>query len=141
MPESSPPLSVGLLVQDLGMSFLHDQSGAYLIRKNGTRPSCNISQNVRTITPSTSIYKKNITSTTTSSSKLAKRKASKPSVREAKDVDKTVETRGRAKKNVNKWGPIPTTQTHNIFTHFLKCKDCANCILRSHVDRKSVVRA
>ena len=28
---------------------------------------------------------------------------------------------------MNKWGPIPTTQTHNIFTHFPKCKDCAIC--------------
>ena len=41
--------------------------------------------------------------------------------------DDKVKARGKAKKKVNKWGRVPTTQTHNIFTHFPKCKDCEIC--------------
>jgi len=43
------------------------------------------------------------------------------------EVAASRDTRGRAKKKINKWGPIPKTTKHNIFTHFPKCKECPIC--------------
>ena len=43
------------------------------------------------------------------------------------EVAASRDSRGRAKQKINKWGPIPKTTTHNIFTHFPKDKDCPIC--------------
>ena len=56
---------------------------------------------------------------------------SEPPVREEVPEPPTgeasVRRRRGAKKKENKWGPLPTTQVHNMFTHFPKCKDCPIC--------------
>jgi hypothetical protein len=129
MPDSPPLLSVGLLVKDLGMTFAFDQDGAVLTRKNGVRIYCADMHNVPIIMPCKGIYKKDAAKITPSTPiDVPAEEEPEPPVRE--DVpepptgEASVRRRRGAKKKVNKWGPLPTTQVHNMFTHFPKCKDC-----------------
>ena len=78
-------------------------------------------------TPCKSIYKKHFTPMTTSTStEHPAEEAPTPAISEAEEGG-NARRRGRAKKKVNKWGPVPMTQAHNMFTHFPNCKDCAIC--------------